>query len=137
MLQVKTEIVNEFSIVDFKIRNIIRDKQEHFLVTKRKYSDQKDKIVLIVICLTTILKTHKKISNYKKKWKTLQSWLDILIHLCSFPRVKSLSWFVSLSNFSHSVPLLSLMIPFTNKGLQKGRWVGGCGNWVKGTEEGT
>ena len=30
-----------------------------------------------------------------------------------FPRVKSLSWFVSLSNVSHSVPLLSLIIPFS------------------------
>ena len=29
-----------------------------------------------------------------------------------FPRVRNLSWFVSLSNFSHSVPLLSLIVPF-------------------------
>ena len=33
--------------------------------------------------------------------------------LCSFPRARSLSWFVSLSNFSHSFSLLSLIIPFT------------------------
>ena len=33
--------------------------------------------------------------------------------LCLFPRVRSLSWFLSLFNFSHSVPLLSLIIPFT------------------------
>ena len=33
--------------------------------------------------------------------------------LCLFPKVRSLSWFVSLSDFSHSVPLLFLIIPFT------------------------
>ena len=33
--------------------------------------------------------------------------------LWSFPRVRSLSWFVFLSNFSHLLPLLSLIIPFT------------------------
>ena len=32
---------------------------------------------------------------------------------CSFPRVRSLSCFVSLSNFSHSFSLLPLIIPFS------------------------
>ena len=32
---------------------------------------------------------------------------------CSFPRVRCLSCFVTLSNFSHSFSLLSPLIPFT------------------------
>lgn len=36
-LQFKTEMFSTFSAVDFKIRNITRNKVAHFLVMKRKY----------------------------------------------------------------------------------------------------
>lgn len=36
---------------------------------------------------------------------------------CLFPRVGSPSWFISVSNFFHSVPFLSFIIPFTISGI--------------------